>query len=68
VATTDVLEDFPEQIALLNGSLAIIPEVMVRVTDRKIGLVRRLLNVRQPGLVLRLGDHGILRLARCMRA
>src|SRR6516162_6022988 len=64
VAAVDVLEDFLKQVALLHGSLATIPEVMMRVTDWKIGLERRFLNLRQPGLVPRLGRHNILPLTR----
>src|SRR5262249_45014541 len=67
VATTDVLKDFLKQVALLDGSLADVPEMVVRVTDREIGLECRLLYLRQPGLVPRLSDHGILPLARFMR-
>ena len=48
-----VLLDLVHQVAPLDPPLAVIPEVMVRVADRQVGLDRRFPDLRQPCVVRR---------------
>src|SRR5262249_33446426 len=52
---------FLEQVALLHR-IASVPEMMVRVADRQVGLERLLLDLRQPVGVLGWRNHEFLRL------
>jgi hypothetical protein len=60
VPAGEVVEDFVEQVALLLAFVPLVPQVMVRIADRQLGLERRFVHFRQPVLVLRRRAHGVL--------
>ena len=59
VAAVGVGQELVEQIARLHAALAELPEVMMGVADRQVGLEHVLLDLAQPGLVRRMRDHGV---------
>jgi len=64
VAARDVVEDFVEQIALRLALVALVPQVMMRIADRQLGLERRFFHLVEPRLVLRRRTHG--RISLCL--
>src|SRR5215467_1201036 len=54
----DVVEDFVEQVALRLALVPLVPQMMVRIADRQLGLERRFVDLIEPLLVLRRRTHG----------